>query len=96
MKCSAGIDYVAEDIITLDPQQTANLSFTMHSIYSVGKINKCDGGTLGYCQFCHTVVYTHFPVELLNQNGELQDNMTVYFETEDTCFCYGHCGCAVS
>ena len=22
--------------------------------------------------------------------------MTVYFETEDTCFCYGHCGCAVS
>ena len=22
--------------------------------------------------------------------------MTIYFETEDTCFCYGHCGCAVS
>lgn len=21
--------------------------------------------------------------------------MTVFFETEDTCFCYGHCGCAV-
>ena len=43
VKCTAGIDYVAEDLITLDPQQTSNLSFTMHSIYSVGKINKCDG-----------------------------------------------------
>ena len=36
------------------------------------------------------------PVELNNGDGELLDNMTVYFETEDTCFCYGHCGCAVS
>ena len=38
----------------------------------------------------------HCTVELHNQDGELQDNMTVFFETEDTCFCYGHCGCAVS
>ena len=43
VKCSAGIDYIPADLITLDPQQTTNISFTMHSIYSVGKINKCDG-----------------------------------------------------
>ena len=35
-------------------------------------------------------------VELSNQNGELLDNMTVLFETEDTCFCYDQCGCVVS
>ena len=33
--------------------------------------------------------------EMYNSDGELQDNLTIYFETEDTCFCYGHCGCAV-
>ncbi len=34
-------------------------------------------------------------VELYNQNTELLDNMTVYFETLDTCFCHGYCGCSV-
>lgn len=35
-------------------------------------------------------------VELYNQNAERLDNMTIHFETLDTCFCYGYCGCAVS
>ena len=35
-------------------------------------------------------------VELFDADSELLDNMTVSFETLDTCFCYGHCGCAVS
>ena len=35
-------------------------------------------------------------VELRDIDGMLLDNMTVFFETLDTCFCYGHCGCAVS
>ena len=37
-----------------------------------------------------------FPlVELLDQSAELLHNMTVHFETLDTCFCYGYCGCSV-
>lgn len=43
VQCSAGIDYVPSDIITLDPQQTSNLTFNMHSVYTIGKINKCEG-----------------------------------------------------
>ena len=40
---------------------------------------------------CHVMI-----AELYDMNGELLDNITVSFETLDTCFCYGHCGCAVS
>ena len=35
-------------------------------------------------------------VELYDMDSELLDNITISFETLDTCFCYGHCGCAVS
>ncbi len=35
-------------------------------------------------------------VQLVGSSGELLDNMTISFETLDTCFCYGYCGCAVS
>ena len=35
-------------------------------------------------------------VELYDMDNDLLDNITVSFETLDTCFCYGHCGCAVS
>ena len=34
-------------------------------------------------------------VELLDQMSEVLDNMTISFETLDTCFCYGYCGCTV-
>ena len=96
VKCSAGIDYIAEDLITLDPQQTSNLSFTMHSIYSIGKINKCDGRKRSTFTQSVALCLPLCLVELSNQNGELLDNMTVFFETEDTCFCYDQCGCVVS
>ncbi|KAL5463657.1 hypothetical protein EMCRGX_G032572 [Ephydatia muelleri] len=33
-------------------------------------------------------------VELYDNGAEMLDNLTVQFQTEDTCFCYGHCGCA--
>lgn len=35
-------------------------------------------------------------VGLYDANNKELDNMTVTFETTDTCFCYGYCGCAVS
>ena len=48
VQCSAGIDFVPSDIITLNPQQTSNLTFNMHSVYTIGKINKCDGDYTPY------------------------------------------------
>lgn len=42
-----------------------------------------------------TVFYLH-AVNLYDVNSKLLDNLTVTFETMDTCFCYGFCGCAVS
>eukprot|EP00731_Ephydatia_muelleri_P038319 Em0718g4a len=33
-------------------------------------------------------------LSLYDNGAEMLDNLTVQFQTEDTCFCYGHCGCA--
>lgn len=43
----------------------------------------------------HLLSYTRV-VELLDQSAILLDNMTIVFQTSDTCFCYGYCGCSVS
>jgi len=34
-------------------------------------------------------------VRLYDELSELNDNVTLEFETLDTCFCYGYCGCSV-
>lgn len=57
LQCSAGIDFVPSDLMTLDPQQTANISFEMHSIYSVGTINKCDGIYREPIIICYITLY---------------------------------------
>ena len=41
--CSAGIDLVPSKMVTLDPNQMANLTFTIHSFHAIGKINYCKG-----------------------------------------------------
>lgn len=99
--CSAGIDLVPSDMLTLDPRVSANISFTVHSFHAVGKINHCEGATpsslfLPYIVLCCDDRLSLPAVELYNQNAERLDNMTIHFETLDTCFCYGYCGCAVS
>ncbi|XP_019853252.1 PREDICTED: uncharacterized protein LOC109582771 [Amphimedon queenslandica] len=33
-------------------------------------------------------------IQLLDQSAEVLDNLTIIFETLDTCFCYGYCGCS--
>ena len=40
--------------------------------------------------------YNDSVVELLDQTAQVLDNLTIVFETLDTCFCYGYCGCSVS
>ena len=98
--CSAGIDLVPSDMLTLDPRTSANISFTIHSFHAVGKVNHCEGAThssLFYrTSYCYKDLLSCPAVELYNQNAERLDNMTIHFETVDTCFCYGYCGCAVS
>ena len=41
--CSAGIDWVSSETVTLDPGEESNVTFTMHSFHSVGQINTCEG-----------------------------------------------------
>ena len=42
------------------------------------------------------IIHTLCSVNLFDVNNKRIDNMTVVFETLDTCFCYGFCGCSVS
>ena len=44
--CSVGIDFVQPQSITLDPGEEKNLTFTIHSFYSIGQINTCTGKCL--------------------------------------------------
>jgi hypothetical protein len=76
-ECSAGIDFIPSQAVTLDPLQQTNVSFIVYAFNAIGQINVCQ-------------------VELLDQSGNLLDNLTVYFESMDTCFCYGYCGCTCS
>ncbi len=41
--CSAGVDMVPSQYMTLDPSVSANISFTLHSFHAVGRINHCEG-----------------------------------------------------
>lgn len=41
--CSPGVDFIPEETVTLDPGVETNVSFTVHSFHSVGKINRCEG-----------------------------------------------------
>ena len=43
--CSVGIDLVPSKMITVDPNESKNVSFIMHSFHSVGKINYCKGSS---------------------------------------------------
>ncbi|XP_065919343.1 hapless 2-like [Dysidea avara] len=36
----------------------------------------------------------HCEIRLYDELAELNDNITLEFETLDTCFCYGYCGCS--
>ena len=51
VKCSAGIDFIPSDMTTLDPQETLNITFDIHSVYTIGKINQCEGMNNNYCQY---------------------------------------------
>ena len=47
---------------------------------------------------CHKAYCCKFVcnlVRLYDELAELNDNVTLEFETLDTCFCYGYCGCSV-
>ena len=87
-------------MVTLDPNQEMNITFTIHSFHAIGKINYCKGDLLSGIARCIVLttqfIATPIAAELYDTSGELLDNITVQFETLDTCFCYGHCGCAVS
>ena len=44
--CSAGVDYIPEKSVTIDPGEETNVTFIVHSFHSIGKINTCDGSFL--------------------------------------------------
>lgn len=41
--CSAGIDYIPEKSVTIDPGEETNVTFIVHSFHAIGKINTCEG-----------------------------------------------------
>ena len=103
--CSSGIDWISAQILTLDPGEQTNVSFVVHSFNSMGQINNCESNDCNAINFDYNIVYVHvfvatfsffFLVQLLDQSAELLDNLTILFETLDTCFCYGYCGCSVN
>ena len=97
--CSVGIDWVQPQSVTLDPGEEKNLTFVIHSFYSIGQINHCEGRC-----FNHTGILPSFhrrktyaiSVELIDAEAKVMDNLTINFQTTDTCFCHGYCGCSVS
>ena len=50
VKCTAGIDFIPADVLTMDPQETRNITFDIHSFYSIGQINQCQGTCTLYIQ----------------------------------------------
>lgn len=85
---------ITAQVKTLNPLGIANFTFQVHSFFSVGQINRCIGMVESHIHCLSFRII--FPVELYDNGAEMLDNLTVQFQTEDTCFCYGHCGCAVS
>lgn len=41
--CSAGVDYIPEQMVTISPGEETNVTFTVHSFHAIGKINTCEG-----------------------------------------------------
>ena len=41
--CSAGIDWIPSETMTLDPGEETNVTFIVHSFSAIGQINYCEG-----------------------------------------------------
>lgn len=93
--CSAGIDWIPSESVTLNPGEETNVTFVIHAFSAIGQINNCEGTHTYMYIHVHMYMYMFVLVELLDQNSEKLDNLTIAFQTLDTCFCYGYCGCSV-
>ena len=93
--CSPGVDYIPEKSVTIGPGEETNVTFIVHSFHAIGKINTCEG-MFSILQLLMLNEFVSPIVEMCDQTGKRLDNLTIFFETADTCFCHGHCGCSVS
>ena len=49
--CSAGIDWIPSETVTLDPGEETNVTFVVHSFSAIGQINNCEGNCNRHHQY---------------------------------------------